>query len=132
LAFIIFSTTVTRFETMELLLETLLDFDAVEQELFPRHHPYLSAVAARAGHQLTLQRVGIPALAAYQPGRAALEMQLCAGAQAAFADHIPIELDRVVHDARQLPNDNVDIGYPGGLRLAGVADGDLEDIFGNG
>lgn len=51
--------------------------------------------------------------------------------QGILADHLPIELDRIVNDRRQLANDQMKIANALRTRFFGVAKGYFQDIFSN-
>ncbi len=46
-----------------------------------------------------------------------------------FADYIPVELDRIVDDGRELADHQVQVRYPLDLRLSGVPQGYLQNAF---
>ncbi len=69
---------------------------------------------------------------AKQPGRQAFEMQFGSIGNRALGDNIPIELNRIIHDAGKLPNDKVKVGDALRLGLFGMTEGKFQDALGYG
>ena len=62
----------------------------------------------------------------------ALEMQGGILAEGILGDHLPVELNRVIHNGGKLADDQVNIGHTDSISLPGMPVGDLQDAFGDG
>jgi hypothetical protein len=99
--------------------------DGFEGEFFARDDLDVDPIALRAGKFLVGRMVRFGAGHTLQLSGQAAEVQFCLLGDRPFGDDLPVELDRVIHHAGQIADDNVQIRNTFGVRLLSVFQRDL-------
>jgi hypothetical protein len=87
------------------------------------------AAAAGAFQMLAIQLVFVPAIPAAIDGRDAVKSQFRTLGDGVLAEQVPVKLNGIVHDARHLPDDQVQGDDALRAGLLGVFQGDFEDAL---
>jgi hypothetical protein len=93
-----------------------VDRDAVELQLISAQDLHAKASALGTRLDLALQIVCRRTIQALKLGRDSLEVQDGSLTDCSLADDVPVELNGIVHKGGQLPDAQVKVGHPIGLR----------------
>jgi hypothetical protein len=91
----------------------------------------LSTAARRADEIPVIHREIVFAVGTVEAGGKALEIQRCAFGYGVFGDDVPVELDRVVYDAGEFPDDQIQLADTARARFLRVIQGDVENTLRN-
>jgi hypothetical protein len=100
-------------------------FDAVKVKFFASFdHRTIAAAIGAWGEFFFNGKFGVTVMA-FENSRDTIEDQFSAITNRTFADCIPIELNRIIHNAGKSTDDQVDSGDPGGISLSGMFNGNI-------
>jgi hypothetical protein len=106
------------------------DFDTFQKELFTLNKPDPETTTGRTSAQLFLDFILGMTILTDNAGGKSLEMQFRTGADSVLAQHVPVELNRIINDAGKRTYNQVDIGYTGSLGFFSVSDSYVKYVFG--
>ncbi len=110
----------------------LLNINAIDSKLFAFCDPHLRTGTRWAREGLAIWLKGASAGSTSHFAGEAVEVQHSSLCDRPFGDDIPVELHRIVHDGRELPDHQVDVGYLPGIRLLGMTKGNVQNTLSYG